>query len=45
MYSSDHPATVTGKVRGVLDEDFLKNFDVLIDYRQEIIQLEWRLKV
>jgi predicted aspartyl protease len=40
VYSSDHPATVTGKVRGVLGEDFLKNFDVLIDYRHQIIQLE-----
>ena len=28
------------KVRGVLGEDFLQNFDVLIDYRHQIIRLE-----
>ena len=28
------------KVRGVLGEDFLQNFDLLIDYRHQIIQLE-----
>ena len=39
VYSSDH-LTTTGKVLGVLGEDFLKNFDVLIDYRHEVIQLE-----
>jgi len=39
VYSSDH-LTTTGKVRGVLGEDFLKNFDVLIDYRHDVIQLE-----
>jgi Aspartyl protease len=39
VYSSDH-LTTTGKVRGVLGEDFLKNFDVLIDYRHEVIRLE-----
>jgi hypothetical protein len=39
VYSSDH-LTTTGKVRGVLGEDFLKNFDVLIDYRHHVIQLE-----
>jgi predicted aspartyl protease len=40
IYSSDHPATVTGKVRGVLGEDFLQNFDLLIDYRHQSIRLE-----
>jgi hypothetical protein len=40
VFSSDHPVTVTGKVRGVLGEDFLKNFDVLIDYRHQLIELE-----
>jgi hypothetical protein len=39
VYSSDH-LTLTGTVRGVLGEDFLKNFDVLIDYRHDVIQLE-----
>jgi hypothetical protein len=39
VYSSDH-LTTTGKVFGVLGEDFLKNFDLLIDYRHEVIQLE-----
>lgn len=40
LFSSDHPATVTGKVRGVLGEDFLRNFDLLIDYRHQSIRLE-----
>jgi predicted aspartyl protease len=39
VYSSDH-LTTTDKVRGVLGEDFLKNFDVLIDYGHEVIRLE-----
>jgi predicted aspartyl protease len=40
VFSTDHPATVTSKVRGVLGEDFLQNFDLLIDYRHQSIQLE-----
>jgi predicted aspartyl protease len=40
IFSSDHPPTVTSKVRGVLGEDFLKNFDLLIDYRRQSIRLE-----
>jgi len=40
IYASDHPATVTGKVRGVLGEDFLQNFDLLIDYGHQSIRLE-----
>lgn len=40
VFSSDRPATVNGKVRGVLGEDFLRNFDVLIDYRHQSIRLE-----
>jgi predicted aspartyl protease len=28
------------KTRGVIGEDFLRNFDVLIDYRRQVIQLE-----
>jgi predicted aspartyl protease len=40
LFSSDHSATVTGKVRGVLGEDFLRNFDLLIDYRHQSIRLE-----
>ena len=28
------------EVRGVLGEDYLQNFDVLIDYRRQVIQLE-----
>ncbi len=39
VYRSDH-LTTTDKVRGVLGEDFLKNFDVLIDYSHEVIRLE-----
>jgi hypothetical protein len=37
--SSDH-LTTTGDVRGVLGEDFLQNFDVLIDYSHEVVRLE-----
>ena len=40
VLSSDHPATIAGKVRGVFGEDFLKNFDLLIDYRHQSIRLE-----
>jgi predicted aspartyl protease len=40
IFSSDHPATVTSKVRGVLGEDFLQNFDLLIDYRHQSVRLE-----
>ena len=40
IFGSDHPAIVTGKVRGVLGEDFLQNFDVLIDYRHQVIRLD-----
>ncbi len=39
VYSSAH-LTTTGKVSGVLGEDFLKNFDLLIDYSHEVIRLE-----
>ena len=40
IFSSDHAATVTGKVRGILGEDFLRNFDLLIDYRHQSIRIE-----
>jgi hypothetical protein len=40
VISGDHAATVTTKVRGVLGEDFLRNFDVLIDYRHQVLRLE-----
>ena len=40
MFSSDHSPTVNGNVRGVLGEDFLQNFDLLIDYRARSIQLD-----
>ncbi len=40
IFSSDHPATVTSNVRGVLGEDFLRNFDLLIDYRHQTIRIE-----
>ena len=33
------PRMSVSKVRGVLAQDFLQQFDVLIDYRQLIIQL------
>jgi predicted aspartyl protease len=40
VFSSDHTATVTGRVRGVLGEDFLQNFDLLIDYRHQTLRFE-----
>jgi hypothetical protein len=40
LFSTDRPASVTSKVRGVLGEDFLRNFDLLIDYRRQIIRIE-----
>jgi hypothetical protein len=40
MLSTDHPITASNNVRGVLGEDFLRNFDVLIDYRHQVIRLE-----
>jgi predicted aspartyl protease len=32
--------SLPSEVRGVLGEDYLQNFDVLIDYRRQVIQLE-----
>lgn len=40
IFSAEHPTITTSKVRGVLGEDFLKNFDVLVDYRHLAIELE-----
>jgi len=40
VFSADHAANVSNKVRGVLGEDFLRNFDVLIDYRRQVLRLE-----
>jgi len=40
LVSTGHLATVVGNVRGVLGEDFLQNFDVLIDYRHKVVRLE-----
>lgn len=40
MLSADHAANVASGVRGVLGEDFLRNFDVLIDYRHRVMRLE-----
>ncbi|HEY4382625.1 MAG TPA: retropepsin-like aspartic protease [Acidobacteriaceae bacterium] len=40
VFSTDHAANIDGKVRGVLGEDFLRNFDLLIDYRHLVIRLE-----
>jgi predicted aspartyl protease len=40
VFSSDHPVTVNSKVRGVLGEDFLQNFDLLIDYAHQVIRFE-----
>ncbi len=38
--SAGFPGIVSGTVRGVLGEDFLQNFDVLIDYRHWSLRLE-----
>lgn len=40
LFSSTNLRSLAPKVRGILGEDFLQNFDVLIDYRHQIIQLE-----
>jgi hypothetical protein len=40
LFDTDRPATVTSKVRGVLGEDFLRNFDLLIDNDRQVIRLE-----
>jgi predicted aspartyl protease len=40
ILSTDHLATISNMARGVLGEDFLRNFDVLIDYRHQVIRLE-----
>lgn len=40
VLSTDRASSAAGKVRGVLGEDFLRNFDLLIDYRHRLIRLE-----
>lgn len=40
LFSSPRLQGLPPKVHGILGEDFLHNFDVLIDYRHQIIQLE-----
>ena len=40
VIASDQVRRLPIKVRGVLGEDFLQNFDVLIDYRHQVLQLE-----
>ena len=40
VIASDQVLRLPIKVRGVLGEDFLQNFDVLIDYRHQVLQLE-----
>jgi predicted aspartyl protease len=40
LFSSANLRSLPRKVRGILGEDFLQNFDILIDYRRQIIQLE-----
>lgn len=40
IFTTAHAPAVTGNVRGVLGEDFLRNFDLLIDYRHQIIELD-----
>jgi hypothetical protein len=40
LFASTDLQRLPRRVRGVLGEDFLQNFDVLIDYRHQLIQLE-----
>jgi hypothetical protein len=40
LVSTDHLNTVVGNMRGVLGEEFLQNFDALIDYRHPDVRLE-----
>jgi predicted aspartyl protease len=40
LFSSANLRSLPPKVRGILGEDFLQNFDILIDYRHQIIQFE-----
>ena len=40
IFTTAHVPSVTDNVRGVLGEDFLRNFDLLIDYRSQSIQLD-----
>lgn len=40
LFTSANPQKFPSKTRGILGEDFLQNFDVLIDYRHRVIQLE-----
>ena len=40
LVSTGHLITVVGNVRGLHGEDFLQNFDVLIDYRHKVVPPE-----
>jgi hypothetical protein len=40
LFSSANLGRLPPRVRGILGEDFLQTFDILIDYRHQIIQLE-----
>ena len=40
LFASAIPQGLPSKVRGVLGEDFLQHFDLLIDYPHKLIQLE-----
>ncbi len=40
LFASTIPQGLPSKVRGVLGEDFLQHFDLLIDYPHKLIQLE-----
>ena len=40
VFSADRAAIVASKVRGVLCEDYLRNFDLLIDYSHSLMRLE-----
>ena len=40
LFAATIPQGLPSKVRGVLGEDFLQHFDLLIDYPRQLIQLE-----
>jgi predicted aspartyl protease len=37
LFTSANPQKFPSKTRGILGEDFLQNFDVLIDYRHQVL--------
>jgi hypothetical protein len=40
LFASANVHNLAPRVRGILGEDFLQHFDILIDYRHQVVQLE-----